>query len=397
MTDRMATGKGSAQDAGRGALEAQRLAPRWFFRLIAPIALALVLAGCAVVTVPSDGAPLPDQGFVDEGDFAYTETPEDCLEGEQYDEEEQLCYTIVYCDENGNCEDGSDTFLDSLFGMVDQLLPGTAGDDFENAAELDEHTLVTYRVQGNEIVEPEYAAVTDDLKALQADAEKQKKIWVFFAQLIPAEQRADLTEYVVFTDGVDGVLAFVTQETDDPTKWLLAVDIADTNNPEDLTFTLVHEFAHLLTLNNRQVPANRELALEPDNQALYEAAVAACPAYFPGEGCSRPDSYINRFYERFWANIYAEWQAIGNLEDEEEQAAAAEAFYNSKKDQFVSEYAASGPEEDIAESFATFVLKPKPTGDTIADQKVAFFYDFPELVKLRAGMTARLYSRLRRR
>ena len=43
-----------------------------------------------------------------------------------------------------------------------------------------------------------------------------------------------------------------------------------------------------------------------------------------------------------------------------------------------------------AESFATFVLKPKPTGDTLADEKVAFFYDYSELVKLRAEMSGRL-------
>ncbi len=85
------------------------------------------------------------------------------------------------------------------------------------------------------------------------------------------------------------------------------------------------------------------------------------------------------------------------MEDEDEYAAAAEEFYLSREDDFVSDYAATSPEEDIAESFATFVLKPKPTGDTLADEKVAFFYDYPELVKLRGEMSGRLYSRLRRR
>lgn len=357
----------------------------------------LLLASCAVGGPPLEGGQPLDQPQVGEGDLYYTESPEDCLEGEEYDPVERLCYTLVYCDENGNCDEGASSLLDGLFGLVDGLAGGVTGGEFENAAALEEKTLVTYRVQGDQLLEPELAPVAGDLQALQADTETQQRVWAYFAQLIPREQRTFLTSYVVFTDGPEEVLAFVTPETDDPTKWLLAVDIADSNNPEDLTFTLIHEFTHLLTLNNEQVPANQELALQPDNQELYEQAAAACPAYFPGEGCSQPRSYINQFYQRFWADIYAEWQAIGELENEDQQAAAAETFYTSRQDQFVSDYAASSPEEDIAESFATFILKPKPTGDSIADQKVAFFYEFPELVKLRSQMTGRLYSRLRRR
>ena len=146
------------------------------------------------------------------------------------------------------------------------------------------------------------------------------------------------------------------------------------------------------------MPADAELAVQPDNQALVDAAVAACPTYFPGEGCSKPNSYINAFFERFWVDIYQEWQDVDLLqyEDEEAYTAALDEFYADRADDFVSDYAATAPAEDIAESFATFVLKPTPSGDTVADQKVAFFYDYPELVKLRAEISGRLVSRLRR-
>jgi len=56
-----------------------------------------------------------------------------------------------------------------------------------------------------------------------------------------------------------------------------------------------------------------------------------------------------------------------------EYTAALDQFYVDHEDEFVSDYAATNPGEDIAESFATFVLKPAPSGDTLADQKVAFF------------------------
>lgn len=361
----------------------------------------LFLAACGGLAMDGEDAPSAAQGQSEaeeeSDDYYYTENPEDCLEDEEYDDVDQFCYPVVYCDEEGNCEEEEYGFLDLLFGLVDELVWGVAGEDFENAAELEENTLVTYRIEGNQLVEPELAAVTDDLLDEQDDTQAHQKIWVYFAQLVPPEQRTFLTQYVIFTDGEEGVLAFVTPTTDDPTRWLLGVDIADTGNPEELTFTLIHEFAHLLTLNDSQVPANRELALEPDNEELYDEAVAACPVYFPGEGCSKRTSYINGFYARFWADIYGEWEEISWIEDEDEYAIAAEEFYTSREDEFVSDYAATSPEEDIAESFATFVLRPKPTGDSVADQKVLFFYEYPELVKLRAEMSGRLYSRLRRR
>jgi len=44
------------------------------------------------------------------------------------------------------------------------------------------------------------------------------------------------------------------------------------------------------------------------------------------------------------------------------------------------------PAEDIAESFTYFVFTPKPTGNSIKEQKIAFFYEYPELVKLRSDI-----------
>lgn len=366
----------------------------------------LPLASCGVDDVSLDDDPPTEQAAVqaateeldsEDNDYYYTEDPEDCLEDEEYDEVEQLCYPVVYCDGEGNCEEGDYGFQDLLSGLVDELVWGMVGEDVENAAEMEEYTLITYRIDGNQIVEPEPAAVTDDLLDQQGDTETHQRIWVYFARLIPPEQRAHLSSYVIFTDGPEEVLAFVAPETNDPAQWLLGVDIADSGNPEDLTFTLIHEFAHLLTLNDSQVPADRALALEPDNEELYAESVAACPAYFPGEGCSQSDSYINVFFERFWGETYEEWLEITGLEDEDELVAATEEFYLSREDEFVSDYAATSPEEDIAESFATYVLRPRPAGDSVADQKVLFFYEYSELVKLRAEMSGRLYSRLRRR
>ncbi|OKL35485.1 hypothetical protein [Domibacillus mangrovi] len=52
--------------------------------------------------------------------------------------------------------------------------------------------------------------------------------------------------------------------------------------------------------------------------------------------------------------------------------------------EFTTDYAVSHPEEDIAESWTYFVFSKKPTGDWIVDQKILFFYEYPELIRLRS-------------
>jgi hypothetical protein len=52
-------------------------------------------------------------------------------------------------------------------------------------------------------------------------------------------------------------------------------------------------------------------------------------------------------------------------------------------ERFISDYAVTNPEEDIAETFTFFVLSPRPNGDTIAEEKILFFYRYTELQRLR--------------
>ena len=67
-------------------------------------------------------------------------------------------------------------------------------------------------------------------------------------------------------------------------------------------------------------------------------------------------------------------------------------YYEEHPEEFVSDYASSSPVEDIAETFAEFVLRNKPTGNTIAEQKILFFYKEPALVELRNLLRNRLKS-----
>jgi hypothetical protein len=292
---------------------------------------------------------------------------------------------------------------DCITACVDQLRsisqPGGAGGESRKMRQSlyvnDEYTLVTYTVTGDEIKDPvDERGLSQNLKDYQKDRQTQQRIWDYFAAIIPPEQRRFLREYIVFTDGTENLLASVSQSDNSPEEWVLSVDIMDAANPKDLTYTLVHEYGHLLTLNPLQVIPSQPIFDNPDSDEIYQQEVDACQTYFSGEGCSKPDSYINAFFDRFWPEIYSEWADIDNIEDEDEYYRALDNFYEKHKAQFVTDYAPTSPAEDIAESFSFFIIQPKPAGETIADQKVLFFYDFPELVQLRTQMGHRLCGQL---
>ena len=253
-----------------------------------------------------------------------------------------------------------------------------------------EATLVTYTVSGDALTDPVFAGhLRQNLKKYQQDTAGQEKIWNFFTDIIPADRRTHITRLVIFTDGAGNSLGALEQ-ADNPHDWMLEMDMLDAGDFSILSTTLVHEFGHLLTLDDTQVAVDEKIFDNPDDQQIYNQEAAACPTYFMYEGCSRPDSYINSFFQRFWPDIYAEWQGINATTNPDTLDAKLETFAYKYAGQFVDDYAATSPEEDIAESFVYFIFRPKLSGSGIAGQKYAFFYDYPELVSLRERILAHL-------
>lgn len=245
-------------------------------------------------------------------------------------------------------------------------------------------SIVTYDVNGDEINSPEFETVDDTLLDEQQDQERHEQIWDYFTRLIPLEWRDFVSNFIIFTDGRSRILAGVIQSEEDPEEWVLGVDIVDSKDPITLTYTLIHEFGHLLTLNSEQVEVSLPVYNNPFDDEIYQQEVDACPRYFTGEGCSNPDSYMSLFFERFWRDIYEEWLAIAEIPDDEIRYEQFGRFYATYFERFVSDYSATNPAEDIAESFAFFILAPKPDVLTTSDEKIMFFYDYPKLVELRA-------------
>lgn len=184
---------------------------------------------------------------------------------------------------------------------------------------------------------------------------RASSIWSRFADIIPEDQRSMVVGFELLPRG-NG--AYVYPTDDDPTKWVLGFSHGMRGKFRD--FVLIHEFAHLLTLRAEEVPPG--------------GAKKTCPTYFTGEGCSVDGSIVDRFVDDFWPD---------SLLKERRQTKSTFKFWKKHKDEFVSQYAATNPAEDLAETFARFVTRPAPTGTAIADQKLNFFWSDPLMVALR--------------
>jgi hypothetical protein len=209
--------------------------------------------------------------------------------------------------------------------------------------------------------------------------------WQFIYPLLPNDLVDQyLVAFAIFTDGAGNELGAIDQIDESNTLFRLNIDINDVkifsqNDAEriDANHTLVHEFGHMMTLNNQQI----ELAV---NEADHTR-------YITEEGQARADSYLNLFVQAFWNEaLLSEWQTIKTMDDPRAYEESVYDFHQHNHDRFVTEYSSEGPEEDIAESWTFFVFTDKPTGNTVREQKVRFFYQFPELVDYRKSIRENL-------
>ncbi len=208
--------------------------------------------------------------------------------------------------------------------------------------------------------------------------------WNIFYNMFPKRiTQRYIKKLVLMTDGEDektGALGALNEKNN---EWQLVLDPIDVDfTSQDNTrisqsiYTLVHEFGHLLTLNHTQIkPAKRRKQEKGD-------------PYVTIEGVATKDSYINKFVEEFWGGgLLTEWDRIQKNFCMTEQKSCLEKLYGLYKDNytdFLTDYAAESPEEDIAESWTAFVLGEKyDNPQTIAEKKVNFFYQFEELVYYR--------------
>ncbi len=285
--------------------------------------------------------------------FGFELTPEDCYEDEYYDKQDKTCYLL----------DTSDYLADSEneAGYFDDDFDYSEGHSPESA---EESVLAEYSINGD--------TIELNSKNEVDDAEAHQKIWNKFTTLIPLSHRNHFAKYLVFEDEVSGTLAYVEPLSDDLNTWVIGVNLTDLFNEDgsytnegDLNHTLIHEYAHVLSLNPTQI----DPSLEEEN---------CYPRYFIQEGCSKTNAFINLFFKAFWTR-----DMLMTVESDEEDGPIE--LYDSRPSSFVTDYAATNPVEDMAESFTAFVLNPKPKSCELdqKSEKVCSFYKHETLLNLR--------------
>jgi hypothetical protein len=281
-----------------------------------------------------------------------TEVDDDsaCTSVEQYDEDRHVC--AYQCNDVQDCEQKKKWVEDELATFT-----STPEKDKKNS----EKNLST----GHSALQAEYKVNPDGTLTLLRgnDAVDYQEVWDQVHALVPKEILQNyLDSFQVFADKNEETIAFTNTADDNDSLWKFGVNIPIFNleDEKEKKVTLIHELGHIITLNNKQIAQIKK---------------EECKTYYSDDGCSGENSYLNLFVKQFWH--VKEEPKDNNTEDADEAS-------------FVDAYAATNPEEDLAETFAYFVVQPKATGTLIKDQKLNFFYQFPELVKMREQMRAQL-------
>ena len=260
----------------------------------------------------------------------------------------------------------------------------------------DGYQIAFYDISENNIILSELPKLPSNLLHWQKDIEKHQEIWDIFTKLIPESQR-NVNVFYITTDGFGGIGGGIERDVDDVSKWHLFYDISDAYPTEiiddkEIIYTTIHEFGHIITSGLDQIDVDLELTNllysddvnETELDELFQITSEKCfPKTMVADGCAKSDSYINIFYQKFWADIISEWDEMQYIENEDEFLDQSDLFYDKYQNRFLTIYSSTNIDEDIAESWAAFVLRDKPKDETMFEQKILFFYDFPELVDLR--------------
>ncbi|PIZ95393.1 MAG: hypothetical protein COX80_04565 [Candidatus Magasanikbacteria bacterium CG_4_10_14_0_2_um_filter_33_14] len=287
---------------------------------------------------------------------------------------------INFEDELGNLDDELNNTLKENENTTNQLLENnnivSYLDNLEYTDEEENGTdLVTYLINTDNTLQQDYLNKTAKYKQEVNNIDEHEFIWNYTSEIFSnIPEKNYIKKFIINTDGPEGNLA--SMHLSDTNTWEIYVDPADVLkngkvfDSMDFIYTVVHEFGHLITLNERQV----------DHGIYYEDE---CETSLISEGCPYVTSYYNQFENLSMMtkeSDFDNWLDAIDTGDEDE----IYYFYEDHTDNFVTPYAATDQAEDIAESFTNFVLRDKPTSNTtLKDQKVNFFYQFSELVNMR--------------
>jgi hypothetical protein len=274
--------------------------------------------------------------------------------------------------------------------LPDFVIAPLANNREELAKKQDGYELARYRLneQTRQLENVSQLTVPEYLKPYQTDTQLHYRIWAYLTGIFPNSAELHFSYMVVYADASKNGSAASVGNLDG--KWRIYVNLLDFDSPEAVVDILTHEYGHMLTLNKTQIQNIPDEYGSQRKQEEFDKMRAMCAdRFFTGYECATGASYLNTYGNRFWTGeVYEAWTKVFLLinQDGDTYRAAINEFYAEYSDKFVSAYAATNPHEDMAESWTEFILRPKPTGTSIANQKVLFFYGYPELVQMRSDI-----------
>jgi len=178
-----------------------------------------------------------------------------------------------------------------------------------------------------------------------------RRIWGIAQATLPTKDLAYIHQLNLVTDGPAKTLGMVHRSTTEHDAWILSIDPAESHDV--LERTLVHELAHIFTLDEADLTAQR----------------TGCTGTLIEIGCAHSGSALADYANRFWAGV------------------AEPGTYSS--DSFVTQYAADSVHEDLAETFMAWVYGDNAGSSTIA-AKYRWFDSRDNFVVAKAEIRAKL-------
>jgi hypothetical protein len=284
------------------------------------------------------------------------------------------------------------TCMEHLPELVGFLDPGTPADtETSQGSQISGapipvgiYELALYAVKDGKFKRTHAPEVPERLQGFQDDAVLHRKIWDYFVEIVPESVLSMVTSFSIYTDG-QGV-GTAMQAFYNPPYHYLSIDLFDLGDTPVMTSSLIHEAGHLVTINKSQI---KHMIDWPFNTSVdwesFQLGQKECGYIYSTSNCAIPGSYLDLFYNRFWKerHNYQIYLINHAFYYDQDMTPIASQLFNEYPDEFLNLYAATNMNEDVAVSFERFVLGPKPEEDRIADQKLLFFYEFPELVVFR--------------
>lgn len=210
------------------------------------------------------------------------------------------------------------------------------------------------------------------------DLNSHNFLWEIITKLYPKEILYKIKNFNIFIDNRNEdnqFLAFIEAIPNSNNQYFsINIDISDfyKNNSflkEKYIDTLIHEFFHIISLNESQISQENTGYLR-----IYE-------------GYCKKESYLNQFYEKFW-EIFSKRNSNFIFKYSELSYDEKIKIYTKYENQFFNYYALTNPIEDIAVSFEYFVKLGKENHfKNIKRDKIEFFYNYPELIKYKNYLT----------